>query len=58
MAWHFMGSNPTYEWLKRNATAFGFVRTVSKEPWHWEFDELKAQLALAERTFKTSAVTS
>jgi hypothetical protein len=49
--------NPTYEWLKRNATAFGFVRTVSKEPWHWEFDQLKAQLALAHGTFKTSTVT-
>lgn len=50
--------NPTYEWLKRNATAFGFVRTVSKEPWHWEFDEPKAQVALASGTFKTSTVTA
>ncbi len=48
--------NPTYEWLKRHATAFGFVRTVSKEPWHWEFDEPKAQFALAAGTFKTSTV--
>ena len=48
--------NPTYEWLKRNATAFGFVRTVSKEPWHWEFDEPKAQVALAAGTFKISTV--
>jgi len=50
--------NPTYEWLKRNATGFGFVRTVSKEPWHWEFDEPKAQVALASDTFKTSTVTA
>lgn len=50
--------NPTYEWLKRNATAFGFVRTVSKEPWHWEFDESKAQVALAAGTFKTLTVTA
>lgn len=50
--------NPTYEWLKRNATVFGFVRTVSKEPWHWEFDESKAQVALAAGTFKTSTVTA
>lgn len=49
--------NPTYEWLKRHATRFGFVRTVSKEPWHWEFDEPRAQLALAAGTFKTSTVT-
>lgn len=48
--------NPTYEWLKQHATAFGFVRTVNKEPWHWEFDEPKAQLALAAGTFKTSTV--
>jgi len=50
--------NPTYEWLKRNATKFGFVRTVSKEPWHWEFDEPKAQIALAAGTFKISTVTA
>lgn len=48
--------NPTYEWLKRNATSFGFVRTVNKEPWHWEFDEPKARRALAAGTFKTSTV--
>lgn len=50
--------NPTYEWLKQHATAFGFVRTVSKEPWHWEFDEPRAQVALAAGTFKTSTVTA
>lgn len=50
--------NLTYEWLKQHATAFGFVRTVSKEPWHWEFDEPKAQVALAANTFKTSTVTA
>jgi hypothetical protein len=50
--------NPTYEWLKQHATAFGFVRTVSKEPWHWEFDEPKAQFALAAGTFKTRTVTA
>lgn len=50
--------NPTYEWLKRHAPALGFVRTVSKEPWHWEFDESKAQVALAAGTFKTSTVTA
>lgn len=50
--------NPTYEWLKNHATRFGFVRTVSKEPWHWEFDEPRAQLALAAGTFKTSTVTA
>lgn len=50
--------NPVYEWLKRNATAFGFVRTVSGEPWHWEWDEPKARDAQARGTFKTPNVTS
>jgi hypothetical protein len=31
---------------------------VSKEPWHWEFDEPKAQRALAAGTFKTANVTA
>jgi hypothetical protein len=30
-------SSSTYQWLKRNASRFGFVRTVPSEPWHWEF---------------------
>jgi D-alanyl-D-alanine carboxypeptidase len=30
--------DPTYDWLKKNAPARGFVRTVTGEPWHWEYD--------------------
>ncbi len=26
-----------YNWLKQNALSFGFVRTVKKEKWHWEY---------------------
>lgn len=26
-----------YDWLKRNAPAHGFIRTVSGEHWHWEY---------------------
>ncbi|MBK7861434.1 MAG: D-alanyl-D-alanine carboxypeptidase family protein [Archangiaceae bacterium] len=26
-----------YTWLKRHARAYGFVRTVPSEPWHWEY---------------------
>ena len=48
--------NPTYEWLKRHATSFGFVRTVTGEPWHWEFDEAKASAARAKGTFKAPNV--
>jgi hypothetical protein len=50
--------NPTYGWLKRHATSFGFVRTVNKEPWHWEFDEPKAQAARAAGRFATPKVTA
>ena len=31
------GTDPIYEWLKRNAPKHGFIRTVSNEPWHWEY---------------------
>src|SRR5262245_27685520 len=34
--------NPLYDWLKTNATAYGFIRTVSGEPWHWEYDPVRA----------------
>ncbi len=39
------GSNPTYVWLSKNATGFGFVRTVKSEAWHWEFLPEKAAKA-------------
>lgn len=29
--------NPRYDWLKRHGPQHGFVRTVNKEPWHWEY---------------------
>lgn len=30
------GTNAAYNWLVANAARFGFSRTVSSEPWHWE----------------------
>ncbi len=44
---------PMYDWLKRNAPKFGFLRTVSGEHWHWEYlpDEAKKKAAKGE--FKT-----
>ncbi len=50
--------NPTYDWLRKHATAHGFVRTVSKEPWHWEYDPQRAAAARNAGTFKTPNVTS
>lgn len=35
--------NPRYDWLKRNGPRYGFVRTVSGEPWHWEYQPAIAQ---------------
>jgi len=35
--------NPRYDWLKKNGPRFGFVRTVNKEPWHWEYRPEVAQ---------------
>ena len=29
--------NARYDWLKAHGPAHGFVRTVNKEPWHWEY---------------------
>jgi hypothetical protein len=45
--------NPTYEWMKVNATAHGFVRTVSREPWHWEYLPEKAAAARQRGVFGT-----
>lgn len=50
--------NSVYDWLKINAPAHGFVRTVTGEPWHWEYDKAKAAVAVAAGTFKTSNVTA
>ncbi|HUS29248.1 MAG TPA: D-alanyl-D-alanine carboxypeptidase family protein [Kofleriaceae bacterium] len=39
-----------YEWLKKNATKFGFKKTVRREAWHWEYvGGGKAQARIAKR---------
>lgn len=48
--------NPTYDWLARHATRHGFLRTVNKEPWHWEYDPPRAAVARQGHTFKTPNV--
>ena len=50
--------DPVYEWLKKNGPAHDFIRTVNNEPWHWEFDKVKAAKAVAAHTFKTNNVTN
>ncbi|MDP1750613.1 MAG: M15 family metallopeptidase [Acidobacteriota bacterium] len=49
---------PVYNWLAKNATSFGFVRTVSGEPWHWEFDPKKAATAKAQGTCKAAGISN
>lgn len=44
--------NPRYDWLKRNGPRHGFVRTVNKEPWHWEYRPAIAQTGV----YKTDRV--
>lgn len=48
--------DPCYDWLTQHAPQHGFVRTVNKEPWHWEYDPAKAQAAIAKGTFKIDRV--
>jgi LAS superfamily LD-carboxypeptidase LdcB len=31
------GTNDAFAWLNGNAARFRFKRTVSSEPWHWEY---------------------
>jgi hypothetical protein len=43
---HGFDADPLYAWLKKNAPRFGFIRTVNKEHWHWEYlPEIAATLA-------------
>lgn len=38
-----VGDDGVYEWLRANASSYGFARTVRGEPWHWEY--MKAPVA-------------
>lgn len=33
----YISDYKTYDWLEHHADEFGFHRTVSGEPWHWEY---------------------
>ncbi len=47
------GSNPAYLWLSKNATSYGFLRTVRSEAWHWEYLPAKAAAAKGRGAFST-----
>ena len=53
----FHGTDKVYEWLKRNAPQHGFIRTVSGEPWHWEYLPAQAATLAAQGKFKLPGVT-
>lgn len=44
---------PMYDWLKRNAPKFGFLRTVNGEHWHWEYLPTQAAQIARNGGFKT-----
>jgi hypothetical protein len=44
---------PMYDWLKKNAPKFGFLRTVSGEHWHWEYLPDEARQIAKNGGFKT-----
>jgi D-alanyl-D-alanine carboxypeptidase-like protein len=47
---------PVYDWMKKNATAHGFIRTVNREHWHWEYHPDLAAEYRKEGKFKLSRV--
>ena len=51
----FDGS-PIYDWLKKNGPRLGFIRTVNKEHWHWEFRPEDAKRLAAQGKFKLDSV--
>ncbi|MCA1636015.1 MAG: M15 family metallopeptidase [Acidobacteria bacterium] len=47
---------PVYDWLKRNGPALGFIRTVNKEHWHWEYMPDEAPAFVKAKRFKLDKV--
>jgi hypothetical protein len=43
--------------MKKNGPRLGFIRTVNKEHWHWEFRPEDAKRLAAEGKFALSNVT-
>ncbi|HWS98948.1 MAG TPA: M15 family metallopeptidase [Pyrinomonadaceae bacterium] len=49
--------DPIYDWLKTNGPGLGFIRTVSGEPWHWEYLPAEAAQLKAQGKFKRGDVS-
>lgn len=52
-----LSGNPVYDWLTIHGPEFGFIRTVNKEPWHWEYRPMEASVLATNGNFKLSSVT-
>jgi hypothetical protein len=48
--------HPVYDWLKRNGPRLGFIRTVNKEHWHWEYVPAEAAQLAKQGGFKRANV--
>lgn len=48
--------DPLYDWLKKNGPRLGFIRTVNKEHWHWEYRPAQAAELAAAGKFKLASV--
>ena len=48
--------DPMYDWLKKNAPKHGFIRTVNREHWHWEYRPQEAAVIAQNGGFATSGV--
>ncbi|MEM6698100.1 MAG: M15 family metallopeptidase, partial [Bacteroidota bacterium] len=47
------GTSIVYQWLKENATKYGFVRTVKSESWHWVYLPGKAKILREKGDYRT-----
>ena len=50
-------STALYTWMTENAPALGYLRTVSKEHWHWEYHPDEAALLAKAKKFKRAGVS-
>jgi LAS superfamily LD-carboxypeptidase LdcB len=48
-----VGTGTVYDWLKKNATSHGFVRTVPGEAWHWEYRPVLADQLQKQGKYKS-----
>jgi hypothetical protein len=49
----YKNTTKTYRWMVANMHKFGFIRTVSKERWHWEYAPGKGMFSRVPRDHGT-----